>query len=88
MPPPGAARAGAAFPPAFLGEVVEEEHRRLGEIEMQRYLRALHDFRRYMLAALENSITKTKPIMIWSPRWIQCTGAKVLSSTRSVTTGP
>ena len=30
MSPPGAARAGAAFPPAFLGEVVEEEYRRLG----------------------------------------------------------
>ena len=43
MSPPGAAWAGSTFPPPFLGEVVEEEHRRLGYIKMKRYLRALHD---------------------------------------------
>ena len=87
MAHPPAAAVRPAFAPAFLGQVVQDEDRGLGEVKKSGGFTSPM-IPRYMRNALENSRATTMKIMIWSPIWTQATGAKVLSSTRSVTTGP
>jgi hypothetical protein len=86
MAHPPAAAVRAALAPAYL-VIVKDEGPGLGDVKPGRGFTPPM-IRRCMRNPFESSRALSVESMILSPSWIQATGAKVVSATRSVTIGP